>query len=260
MPWPTYGYAAYGVPSDKLYATSNESGDAVPIASLAKVITALAVLKAKPLESGSQGPAIQLTDADVALVSEYAQKSGVFLPVISGTEISERQALEATLLLSANNVSDTLVIWAFGSMDAYVTYANTMLQEMGLEKTRVADASGFSPDTVSTPEELVELGFAFMSNPVLREITSQEQAVIPSTGIIKNYNAFANTDGLLGIKIGNTDEAGLCYMAAEVLTKDDGSEEISIAVVLGADDLGVAAADARTIMKAGNKGHELLPK
>lgn len=260
MPWPTYGYAAYGVPVEQLYSTSQEDVEAVPIASLAKIITALAVLKAKPLEPGSRGPGIVLTEADVELVNEYARKSGVYLPVMAGTEITQYQALQAALLVSANNLTDTLAIWAFGSVENYAKYANEMLKELGLEKTYVADASGFSPQTVSTPEELVELGFAFMQHPVLREITEQKLATIPSAGVVGNSNAFANTDTIKGIKIGNTDEAGRCYMAADIRKMQDGSEEIAVAVVLGADNLETAALDAKKIITAGNKGHDSTKK
>lgn len=258
MPWPNYGYAGYGVPKDELFASSNDNSQPVPIASLAKVITALAILKEKPLQVGEQGPMITLDEQDVALVSEYARKSGTYVPVYAGEQISQYQALQAIMLVSANNMSDSLARWAFGSVDEHVVYTNKMLKDLGLDNTTVADASGFSPNTVSTPEDMTKLGFLYMQNPVLREIAIQQQAKIPVAGVIRNNNSFANENDVIGIKIGNTEEAGKTYLAASIRQISNTTEEISIAVVLGAKDLRIAANDALKILKAGNKGHDQL--
>ena len=253
MPWPEYGYAAYGVPQRDLFATSDDIKQPVRIASLAKVITALTVLKEKPLKTGEQGPALILTEKDTALFNEYLNKNGVVVPVEVGEQISQYQALQAMLLVSANNMSDSLAVWAFGSVDGYVKYANKMLKDTGLDNTVVADASGFSPNTVSTPEDMTKLGYLYMRSPVLREIAMQEEANIPVAGIIRNANSFANENGIVGIKIGNTDEAGRTYMAARVQKVSESKEEISVAVVLGAKSLAAAAQDALAVLKAGSQ-------
>lgn len=203
---------------------------------------------------------ITLDEQDVALVSEYARKSGTYVPVYAGEQISQYQALQAILLVSANNMSDSLARWAFGSVDNYVVYTNRMLNDLGLNNTEVADASGFSPNTVSTPEDMAKLGFLYMKDPVLREIALQQQAKIPMVGVIRNNNAFANENGVVGIKIGNTDEAGKTYLAASIRQGSNAYEEISIAVVLGSNDLRVAANDALKILKAGNNGHDRLER
>jgi len=253
LPWPAYGQAAYGVPEIDQFETSQESKEPVPIASLAKVITALAILEEKPLKPTEQGPLLTITERDSALFNEYLSKNGVVVPVEVGESISQYKALQATLLVSANNMSDSLAIWAFGSMENYIDYANKMLTKKGLQNTTVADASGFSPNTVSTPEDMTKIGYLYMKNPVLREIALQEQAEIPVAGIIKNANSFANENGIVGIKIGNTDEAGRTYMAAKIRPGNNSPEEISIAVVLGADNLAIAAKDAVAVLKAGAK-------
>ncbi len=252
IPWPSYGQAAYGVPEKDIYATSKQKSNAVPIASLTKVITALAVLEKTPLEKGEQGPEIVINQQDEELFNTYLQKDGVVLPVEVGTKITQYQALQASLLVSANNITDTLVISTFGSVDEYVAYANTMLKNQGLEKTFVADASGFSPKSVSTPEEMAKLGYLYMQHPVLREIALQKNADFPLVGTIENSNAFANDENTVGIKIGYTDEAGRTYMAAKINKDANDTENISIAVVLGADNLAVAAKDAIAVLKAGD--------
>jgi D-alanyl-D-alanine carboxypeptidase len=266
MKWPVYGHSAYGVPKANLIAASDDNAQPVPIASLAKVITALAVLKEKPLQTGEQGPMITLNEQDVALYGEYVRKNGAVVPVEAGEQISQYQALQAMLMVSANNLSDSLVQRTFGSAGAYVTYANKMLKDLGLNKTTVADASGYSPKTVSTAEDMAKLGYLYMQNPVLRQIAMQDQATIPVAGRIQNYNSFTNEDGVVGIKVGDTDEAGKCFLAVNIRqSSGSGSgsgsgEELSIAVVLGADSLRVAAKDAHSLLKAGNKGYDQLAK
>lgn len=139
MPWPKYGTAAFAVPKDSFMAESDTSDKPVPVASLAKVITALAVLQQRPLQVGEQGPTINLTEKDVAIYSDYIRKNGTVTYVEPGEQITQYQALQAILMVSANNLSDSLVIQAFGSMEAYVAYANQMLKNLGLTKTTVAD-------------------------------------------------------------------------------------------------------------------------
>lgn len=259
MPWPSYGSAAYGVPEEKLFAVSERADDPVAIASLAKIITVLAVLQEKPLKLGEQGPTLILDKHDVELVNMYARKSGTYTPVVNGQKISQYQALQSIMMVSSNNMADSLVRWAFGSTDNYVTYANKMLKDLGLEDTVVADdASGYSPNTVSTAKDMVQLGRMYMQNPVLREIAMQKRATVPVAGVITNNNSSFNEDGIIGIKFGFTEEAGKTFVAASIHKDAEGKEKISVAAVLGAGDYYTAVEDAKAILRSGDKGHEQL--
>ena len=216
LPWPSYGHAAYAVQQNEVIAASDAGTEAVPIASLAKVITALAVLDKKPLAPGEKGPMITFTQNDVALYQTYLQKDGAVVPVAAGQQLSQYDALQAMMMASANNVSDTLVIWAFGSMEAYTNYANNMVRELGLTKTTIDDASGFSPSTKSTAPEMTILGIKYIENPVLREIAMKDGAEIAGVGYVPNYNTYLNDQNAIGIKVGNTDEAKRCFMIADL--------------------------------------------
>lgn len=258
LPWPSYGQAAYGVADDGVLAQSKDEVEAVPIASLAKVITALAVLKQKPLAPGEQGPIITLTEEDITSYREYVAKSGTVVQVEVGEQISQYQVLQAMLMPSANNMSDTLARWAFGSVDAYNAYANEMLKELGFSKTIIADASGYSPDTKSTADEMVKIGLMYLRNPVLQEIASQPTATIPFAGVIYNNNDAINKDGIVGLKIGYTEAAGNTFLAADVRGGD--KDRMSVVAVLGAKNLSTAMKDAKTLLRSGNNGHDTLAK
>ena len=155
--WPAYGQSAYGVVGYGVVGTSVEQQQPVPIASLAKTITALAVLQKKPLEPGQTGPVITITAADAALYNVYLNKGGAVAHVEVGQQLSQYDAMQIMLLHSANNVTQNLAVWAFGSEEAYTAYANTMVKKMGLKNTNVADATGFSSQTVSTAPNITSL-------------------------------------------------------------------------------------------------------
>ncbi len=255
LPWPSYGQAALAIKDFDVLETRGPQ-TAVPIASITKVVTALAVLDKHPITPGQQGEIITLTDRDVAIYNDYFARDGSVTKIVAGEQITEYQALQALLLPSANNIADTLATWAFGSMEAYVASANQMLNQMGLKLSHVADASGFSPQSVSTATELVKIGEAALANDVLAEIVNQPEANLPVAGSIQNVNWLLGSDGVVGIKTGNTDEAGGCFLfAASHLVA--GQSIKFVGAILGAPVLNAAITDSRTIIRAVDSGFEV---
>lgn len=245
--WPSYGQSAVGTTEDGVLASQN-ADKPVPIASVAKVITVLTILDKKPLNLHQQGPEITLTSTDEVIYHDYIAKGGSVSGVTAGRKITEYESLQAILLPSSNNMADTLVNWAFGSQEAYLAAAKVFLHKNGLHNTTVSDASGFSPQTVSTADDLVKIGIIAMKNPVLSEVFSQKSANIEVAGTLNNVNRLLGVDGIVGIKTGNTDQAGGCYLVAAERTLSDGQKKTIIAAVLGANTLSQAAADSRPLL------------
>lgn len=247
--WPNYGQSAVG---DKdaglLSGTSNQTPQ--PTASVAKVITALAVLRQKPLKLSETGPVITLSATDVDLYNKYVSKDGSVVKVELGEKITEYQALQALLLPSANNIADSISIWAFGGSREYLAYANSLAVSLGMKQTTITDASGYSPETKSTANDLVILAKAALQEPVLAEIVGQSSATIPVQGEVKNVNWLLGTDGVNGIKTGNTEEAGGCFMASAVRTLSTGQKKTVIAVILGAPNRNTAIIDSKSLLSA----------
>lgn len=239
--WPAEGSAAIGAQGFGVLATHGSQA-IKPTASLAKLITVLAILEKNPLQQGKQGPTIKLTQADVDLFNKYFGQGGAYVKVEIGEEITQYQALQAILLPSANNMADSLAIWAFGSIQQYHTYANEMTKRLGLAQTTVAgDASGMLPDTTSTPTDLVKLGDLAMQNPVIAEIVGQKSAVIPVHGIIYSANSRLGYNNIIGIKTGLTDEAGGCFLFAARYTAKGAKKPVTIiGVITGAPSLPAA--------------------
>jgi D-alanyl-D-alanine carboxypeptidase (penicillin-binding protein 5/6) len=202
--WPEYGQAAIGAPGYGILATH---GDQKPVAtaSVAKVMTAVAVLRQRPLHVGEQGPDIVITQEDVDSYHDFVAGDGSVVGVALGEHISEYQAIQAMLLPSANNMAVTLARWAFGSTAAYNTYANSYAKELGLSSMHITDPSGYDAKTVASAHDLTLLGTLAMLNPVFAEIVAQPSATIPVQGKISNYNFMLGENGNVGIKTGNND-------------------------------------------------------
>lgn len=244
LPWPTTGQAAVGaVGFDVVDEYNTETPK--PIASTTKMVTALVVLKAKPLQRGQQGPDITLSANDEAIYHSYISQGGSVYPVTAGEVISQRQAMNALLVMSANNIADLLAVWAYGSMEAYLKAANAYVAENGISHTVISDASGFSPKTTSTAADLVRIGQLIMQDPLLKEVVAQKSLTIPGLGDVPSTNVLLG-DGVVGIKTGNTDEAGGCFVIA-VTHVVDGEEVTIVAAVMGADTVRTAMARAQRV-------------
>lgn len=234
--WPSYGQAAVGAVGYGLLAQNGDEKP-LPTASVAKVITAVTVLKVRPMQPGTQGETITITPEDVATYNKYVAQDQSSVRVEAGEKITEYQALQALLLPSANNMADILVRWAFGTTQDYLTFVNPFVKTLGMAKTNIDDASGFSPKTTSTAVDLTKLAEIAMNHPIISEIVGQKDATIPVAGKIYNYNTLLGNNGIVGVKTGNTDEAGGCYMFA---AKRDIAKDKSVTVVgviMGAPNL-----------------------
>jgi serine-type D-Ala-D-Ala carboxypeptidase (penicillin-binding protein 5/6) len=243
--WPTnssaIGVADYGV----LEKSTDVS--AKPTASIAKLMVALSVIKKQPLDIGSQGPAITIGSSDIGFYNQQIAQGGAVVAVNYGESISEYQALQAMLIASGNNMAYTLANWAFGSIEAYQTYAKQLAVELGLNSSVFLDPSGLSANTVSTPEDLVILGQQVLKQPVLAQIVGQQTAVIPVTGTIKTTNALLGKNGVIGLKTGHTDESGGCLAFAA--TRQVNNQAITInGVVLGDNGIGAVFDSAESLI------------
>lgn len=254
--WPSQGQSAVGIVGTSLL-NFHGAQQPVPTASTAKLITALTVLQQKPLQPGQQGPVITLTANDVALYNHYVSEDGSLVKVVNGEQISEYQMLQTMMLPSANNMADSLAIWAFGSLNAYAEAANQYLESEGLVETHVgSDASGLNPSTTSTARDLVRIGELVMKDPVLSQIVGQSSASgIPVVGTIKNVNSLLGTDGIIGIKTGNSDQAGGVFVSASRV-KVNGKPVTIVTALAGSSNLWQALHDSLPLVTSAQSNFE----
>lgn len=249
LAWPSQGESAIGVAGTGVVDTYGTQTPK-PTASTAKLITALTVLKIKPLQPGESGPIITLTQNDFNIYKDYLDEQGSITPVAAGEQISEYQMLEAMLLPSANNMADSLAIWVYGSLPNYSAAANKYVKSLGLSGTHIGtDASGFLPSTVSTAEDLVKVGELAMANPVLAGIVSQPTASVPVAGTIYNVNKLLGTNNIVGVKTGNTDQAGGVFVGAAKVTIN-GQSKIVVTANAGASTLADSLNESAALLKS----------
>ncbi|MCY7412179.1 MAG: hypothetical protein LH471_03970, partial [Salinibacterium sp.] len=210
--FPPYGAAAVGAIGYDGVLASSGSTEALPIASITKIVTALVSLDARPLALGEAGPGIELSEVDAQFYREQVADGGSVVPVVEGVTISQYAMLQLMLLPSANNYAKSMATWAFGSQEAFLSAARSWLDEHGLAATTITDPTGILPSNVSTASELVELARLAVENPVISEIVATPSAEIAGIAFVENTNSLLGRNGVDGIKTGTLDEAGFCLL------------------------------------------------
>ena len=223
------------------------------IGSVAKVMTALAVVDARPLRAGEDGPEYTATARDVTLYRQALAAGGSTAPVSAGETFTERQLLLALLLPSGNNIAETLALWVGGTREAFVATLNRRAAGLGMTSTHFADPSGFDDSTVSTAADLVKLGRAALGQPALVDIVGTRHAVLPDGTKIDNIDTLLGTEpGWLGIKTGSTNLAGGCLLFAArrqpAGSTDPADALLFTGAVLDQPDLGAALRAAARVV------------
>jgi len=251
LPWPAQGEASLFV--DGVGEVGSSGGRTpVPMASTAKMMTALLVLEDHPLLLNQPGPTIAVTRADVnTYIADRNQNESV-LPVAVGEQLNEYQLLQGLLLPSASNFAVLLADWDLGGVPAFVARMNARAATLGMSATHYADVSGFSPMTVSIPSDLITLARTAMQQPVLAQIVAQSQATLPVAGVIHNLDTLLGQGGVIGIKTGHTDQAGGCFVMAADLTIDGLSVRV-YGAVMGQPNALAGAFKASTALLQGLK-------
>lgn len=230
LTWPTQGEAAVGVQGAGLL-DANASQTATPLASVTKLMTAYVVLQSHPLTQNSDGPTITISATDVATYAKEKAEDDSVVAVQAGEQLSERQALEALLIPSGDNIATLLATWDAGSETAFVAKMNAAATQLGLTHTHYADASGVTPGSESNAESQVKLAIADMDNAAFRTIVDMAQVTLPVAGLQYNVDAELGKDGIVGIKTGYTTSAGGCFVFAANATVD-GKQQTVVGAVL----------------------------
>jgi D-alanyl-D-alanine carboxypeptidase (penicillin-binding protein 5/6) len=211
--WPADGASAAGIGGSGVVYGPGATRPA-PIASVAKVMTAYVILHDHPLTANGSGPDITVQPPEAAAYPSQAADGDSLVAVAAGEILTERQALEALLLPSADNMAWILARWDAGSQAAFVARMNATARQLGMADTDYTDPSGLDPSTVSTAADQVRLGLAAMRVPALAAIAAESTAAVPVAGVVRNYNTLLGQDGIAGLKTGSTHAAGGCVVLA----------------------------------------------
>ncbi|MFD5766469.1 D-alanyl-D-alanine carboxypeptidase family protein [Streptomyces sp. NPDC127049] len=204
VPWPEDGQTAVALEGSGPVGTRGD-GTPVPVASLAKVMTAHVILQEHPLRPGESGPLITV-DQQAAHEAGVGGESTV--PLQAGRRYSQRQLLELLLIPSGNNVARLLARWDSGSQEAFTAKMRRAAARLGMDRTTYTGASGIEPTTTSTATDQLVLAQAAMRHPVFRDIVATRVVTVPGVGTITNTNPLLDVPGVVGIKTGSSTPAG----------------------------------------------------
>ncbi len=208
LPWPAQGQSAVHV--EGLGAMGASGGSApTPTASVAKVMTAYVYLRGHPLRQGEPGPVLTVSPQAAAQIPARRKREESLLGVTANQRLTQRKALEALMIISANDVAHELARWDSGDEAAFVAKMNATARELGMTSTTYTDPSGYDSRTVSTAADQVKLLRAAMKVPAFAEVVNHP-AYVPAEGGSPRPggNILLGQYGVVGGKTGYTDAAG----------------------------------------------------
>lgn len=216
--------------------------EALPPASVTKIMSLLLVMEA--IDSG------KLREEDMISCSETAAAMGgsqIWLK--PGEEMSVHDLLKATAVVSANDATVLLAETVAGSEEGFVAQMNERAQQLGMEHTHFANATGLDAENhYSCARDI-----AVMAAELLRHDKIREYTTIWMDTLREGKSELVNTNklvrfypGCTGLKTGTTAKAGYCLCASAQ------REGLSlIAVVMDAPSSKERFADAQKLLNYG---------
>jgi D-alanyl-D-alanine carboxypeptidase len=214
LPWPSAGQAVVEVDGVGRMGGSGAVRP-TPTASVAKVMTAYVFLHDHPLASGREGPTYHISAEEAARLPWRIARDETHVDVVANQPFTEREALEALMIVSANNIAHELARWDSGGDAPFVAKMNATARRLGMTATHYTDPSGFDATTVSTASDQVLLFRAAMRIPAFAEVVSKP-VFVPRTGgeTRSGGNTLLGSYGVVGGKTGFTSRAGANYVFA----------------------------------------------
>jgi D-alanyl-D-alanine carboxypeptidase (penicillin-binding protein 5/6) len=216
---------------------AENANEELPIASTTKLMTAWVALHREPLRA---------TLVEQPYDAEADESTA---PVPAGTRLSLPDMLRAMLLPSGNNVAYSLSLDVGGSEEDFVEKMNAAASALGLGRTHYSTPIGLDtpPGNYSTAVDLSHLARALMRIRAFRQIVDEPSARLADGIVVDNRNDLVGAyPWVVGVKTGNTADAGECLVAAARL---DGVRLIS--VVLGAPSEADRDSDTLALLRYG---------
>lgn len=180
-----------------------------PMASTTKIMTALVVIEALPL------------DTVVTVPREAVGVEGSSIYLYEGERITVQTLLYALMLSSANDAAVALAIACDGSVAAFADRMNGKAAQLGLRDTHFCNPNGLHDDAhYTTAHDLARLTCAALQNETFAKIAQTKRHTAPQNGtdatrLFVNHNRLLRTlNGAVGVKTGFTRNAGRCLVSA----------------------------------------------
>ena len=179
----------------------------LPIASITKLMTGLVVTEAhQPMDE-----VLTITQDDIDT------EKGSHSRLAVGTQLTRGEMLHLALMSSENRAANALGRHYPGGLAAAIAAMNQKATALGMRDTHYVEPTGLSSKNQSSARDLALLVREAFQFPVLRELTTSQQAQV---AVGKRLVQFRNTNGLvrnpeweIGLqKTGYISEAGRCLV------------------------------------------------
>jgi len=198
--------------------------DAVPIASLTKLMTA--VVAAEEIDLNGR---VRVTSPTfvTSLIPRLADRSTV----------SMYSLLQLLLVESSNEAAETIA----GELgrNEFIEAMNAKARQLGMLGTHFADPSGLSAENVSSVGDLYTLAkYIYDNRSFIFEMTANGS--VPSAYVgnefegLMNFNEVKGLDNFIGGKVGETQAAGQTSVSLHRVTVQ-GEERVVVVILLGSD-------------------------
>ena len=210
-------------------------------ASITKIMTSMVVLDA--VAAGELSLDTQVTASAQAVDMPWNSSTA---GILAGETLSILDLLYCDLLPSGNEACNILSEAVAGTSAEFVARMNAKAQELGMKDTHFMNPHGLhDPEHYTTAYDIYLMASAAMENETFRTIVRTPSYTLPATnlqpertiyssnGLLSSFYAIGYNYGkAIGIKTGNTGEAGRCLASAAV----DELGRTFYCVVLGTED------------------------
>ena len=182
----------------------------LPIASITKLMTALVVTEA----GLSMDEPLTVSPDDVLATSNSRSR------LLVGTQLPRGEMLHLALMASENRAAHVLGRSYPGGIDRFVQSMNRKARELGMADTRYVEPTGLSSDNRSSAQDLTRLVKAALAHPIIRQLSTSQEALVQVGPVGDKQVQFRNTNGLvrnpeweIGLqKTGYISAAGRCLV------------------------------------------------
>jgi D-alanyl-D-alanine endopeptidase (penicillin-binding protein 7) len=163
---------------------SKNASAVLPIASITKLMTALVVTEA----------GLALDELLTVTAEDAAVRAGSSRQLRAGAQLTRGEMLHLALMASENRAAYLLGRTYPGGLSRFVEAMNAKAHLLGMHDTRYVEPTGLSSDNRSSAEDLARLVRAASQHPLLRELSTSAEAVVP---VGNQQVQFRNTNGLV---------------------------------------------------------------
>jgi D-alanyl-D-alanine endopeptidase (penicillin-binding protein 7) len=183
------------------------SNEALPIASITKLMTALVVMEA----AQDMSEVLEVTTDDIDRIKRTSSR----LPI--GAKLSRTDMLHIALMSSENRAASALGRNYPGGLPAFVAAMNAKAKALGMTDTHYVEPTGLSSDNVASARDLAKLVVAAHAHPLMAKYSTNSSYEVDTGRRTLHY---VNSNRLIGNddwdielqKTGYINEAGRCLV------------------------------------------------